>query len=256
MDPPEVLRRFTEEAHKLGVGAHFHLSESQDQVDKSLQKYGLTPVEQVERLGLFDLPEPTIAAHCVAPTAHDIEILASHPQVYVAQTPKTYQKLGMGMPPLLDFDCAGVKTAFGCDGPASNSDFNMLEILRIAGLFYKQQSADPQVLSKFELLRKATRASAAAMGFPQSGILAEGRPADLILLNTNAPHWYPRHDLAAGVVYTAHPSDVAYVWSDGKLLYKNGRYLTLDIERIKWEAEQRAFRMVGKSMSHMRTYSS
>ena len=85
-------------------------------------------------------------------------------------------------------------------------------------------------------------------------MLAPGRPADLILLDTTAPHWSPRHDLAAGVVYTAHPGDVAYVWCDGKLLYRQGEYLTLDIERIRWEAEQRAFRMVGKPMAAMRVY--
>ncbi|MHC1784758.1 MAG: amidohydrolase family protein [Anaerolineaceae bacterium] len=255
MDPPDVLRTFVDEAHRLGVGAHFHLSESQEQVDNSLQKFGKTPVEHVESLGLFDLPAPTIAAHCVAPTAHDLEILAGHSGVYVAQTPKTYQKLGMGMPPLLDMDACGVKTAFGTDGPASNSDLNMFEILRIAGGFYKQQSANPEVLPKFDLLRKATAMSSAAMGFTNSGVLSAGKCADLILLDTTSPNWFPRHDLAAGVVYTSHPSDVSHVWSDGRLLYKDGEFLTLDIEKIKREAEHRAFRMVGKPMITMRRYS-
>jgi 5-methylthioadenosine/S-adenosylhomocysteine deaminase len=92
------------------------------------------------------------------------------------------------------------------------------------------------------------------MGFETSGVLAPGRPADLILLDTSRPHWIPRHDPAAGVVYTAHPGDVAYVWSDGQLLYRKGQFLTLDIDRIRWEAEKRAFRMVGKPMQAMRTY--
>jgi 5-methylthioadenosine/S-adenosylhomocysteine deaminase len=256
MDPPEVLMRFVEEAHRLGVGAHFHLSESQDQVATSLTKYGKTPIEHVESLGLFDLPAETIAAHCVAPTTGDLEILASHAYVYVAQTPKTYQKLGMGMPPLMDMERYGVRTAFGTDGPASNSDLNIMEILRIAGGFYKQSYSNPEVLPKFDLLKKATAVPAAAMGFRQSGVLSEGKSADIIILNTNAPSWFPRHDLAAGIVYTAHPSDVTHVWSNGHLLYKNGEFMTMDIERIKREAETRAFRMVGKPMTKMRAYSS
>lgn len=256
MDPPEVLLKFVEEAHRLGVGAHLHLSESHEQVAKSLAMYGKTPIEHVESLGLFDLPAATIAAHCVAPTSGDLEILASHEKVFVAQTPKTYQKLGMGMPPLLDMERYGVRTAFGTDGPASNSDLNMLDILRIAGCFYKQSSGDPRILPKFELLRKSTSVPAAAMGFQQSGVLAEGKCADIILLSTKTPNWFPRHDLAAGIVYAAHPSDVTHVWSNGHLLYKNGEFLTLDIERIKWEAENRAFRMVGKPMTSMRAYSS
>jgi len=85
-------------------------------------------------------------------------------------------------------------------------------------------------------------------------VLAPGRAADLILLDTTAPHWSPRHDLLAGVVYAAHPADVAYVWADGQLLFRRWEYLTLDVERIRWEAEQRAFRMVGKPMQSMREY--
>jgi 5-methylthioadenosine/S-adenosylhomocysteine deaminase len=256
MDPPEVLRKFAGEAHRLGVGAHFHLSESQEQVEKSLEMYGKTPIEHVESLGLFDLPAPTIAAHCVAPTMGDLEILASHPGVFVAQTPKTYQKLGMGMPPLLEMERYGVRTAFGTDGPASNSDLNLFEILRIGGGYYKQISGDPRVLPKFDLLRKATSAPATAMGFSHSGIIAEGKSADVILLSTTSANWYPRHDLAAGVVYTAHPSDVTHVWCNGRILYEHGKYMTLDYDRIRREAEKRSFRMVGKPMSTMRTYSS
>jgi hypothetical protein len=47
---------------------------------------------------------------------------------------------------------------------------------------------------------------------------------------------------------------VAYVCTDGRLLYRRGEYLTLHVERIRWEAERRAFRMVGKPMQSMREY--
>jgi 5-methylthioadenosine/S-adenosylhomocysteine deaminase len=172
----------------------------------------------------------------------------------VAQTPKTYQKLAMEMPPVMRMLGCGVNVALGTDGPASNSDLNMLEVMRIAGLFQKGAQRDPEVMPRTLLLRLATQAPAAAMGFGRSGVLAPGRPADLILLDTTAAHWIPRHDPAAGVVYTAHPGDVAYVWVDGRLLYRKGDYLTLDFDRIRNEAERRAFRMVGQPMQSMRQY--
>jgi hypothetical protein len=40
----------------------------------------------------------------------------------------------------------------------------------------------------------------------------------------------------------------------GQLLYRRGEYLTLDVERIRYEAERRAFRMVGTPMRSMREY--
>jgi 5-methylthioadenosine/S-adenosylhomocysteine deaminase len=152
----------------------------------------------------------------------------------------------------------GVNLALGTDGPASNSDFNMLEVMRITGLVQKDAQKDPEAMPRTLLLRLATQASAAALGFAGngggSGVLAPGRPADLILVDTTAAHWIPRHDLAAGVVYASHPGDVAYVWADGQILYRRGEYLTLDVDRIRYEAERRAFRMVGRPMASMREY--
>jgi len=81
-----------------------------------------------------------------------------------------------------------------------------------------------------------------AVSLAGSGVPALGHPADLVLMDTTAAHWIPRHDLAAGVVYTGHPGDVAYVWANGRLLYRRGEYLTVDVERIRWEAKRRALR--------------
>jgi 5-methylthioadenosine/S-adenosylhomocysteine deaminase len=257
MDPPYVLCGFAEEAHRVGVGMHFHLSESSGQLENSLAVQGMTPVAHADSLGLFDLPEPTLVAHCNAVTDDEMALLAEK-GVWVAHTPKTYQKLAMEMPPLARMLEHGVNLALGTDGPASNSDLNMLEGMRITGLAQKHIQQDPEAMPRTDLLRLATQAPATALGFAGkgngSGVLAPGRPADLILIDTTAPHWIPRHDLAAGVVYTAHPDDVAYVWADGQLLYRRGECLTLDVERIRYEAERRAFRMVGKPMAPMREY--
>jgi 5-methylthioadenosine/S-adenosylhomocysteine deaminase len=253
MDPPEVLRRFVEEAHRVGVGAHFHLSESQAQFEDSISRHGKTPVAHVASLGLLDLPQPTLAAHCNLVTQEDVDLLAEK-GVWVAHAPKTYQKLAMEMPPVAQMLERGVKLALATDGPASNSDLNMIEVMRITGLLQKAARKDSQAMPRTLLLRLATQAPAGALGFHGSGLLAPGRPADLILIDTRAAHWVPRHDLASGVVYASHPGDVAYVWADGRLLYRRGEYLTLDMERIRWEAERRAFRLVGKPMRSMREY--
>jgi len=251
MCPPDFLRRIVEAAQDLDVGIHLHLAESQEQVDNSLERHGSTPVEHVEALGVFDVP--TIAAHCIAVHEDDLHILTER-GVHVAHTPKTYLKLAMGVAPLPAFLENDVHTALGTDGPASNNDLNMLEVLRITGLYHKNALGKPEALPRTRLLRLATQAGAQALGFGGSGVLAAGRPADLILLDTSGPHWYPRHDLAAGVVYAAHPSDVTHVFVDGEMVLGDGELLTLDEERIRYEAERRAFRMVGTPMEQMRAY--
>jgi 5-methylthioadenosine/S-adenosylhomocysteine deaminase len=251
MCPPEFLRQVAEAAHELGVGVHLHVAESQAQVDNSLAAHGKTPVAHLAALGVFDVP--TIAAHCIAVSDQDIAILAEK-GVHVAHTPKTYLKLAMGMAPLPRLLAGGVDVALGTDGPASNSDLNMLEVLRITGLYHKNAQGRPEALPRTQVLRLATQAGARALGFGGSGVLAPGHPADLILLDTHAPHWFPRHDPAAGVVYAAHPSDVSHVMVDGRLLMRDRELLTLDEERICYEAERRAFRMVGTPMHQVRAY--
>ena len=251
MCPPAFLRRVVDAARNLDVGIHLHVAESQDQVDNSLAAHGKTPVAHLEALGVFDVP--TIAAHCIVVDEDDLRILAEK-GVHVAHTPKTYLKLAMGVAPLPAFLENGVRVALGTDGPASNNDMNPLEVMRITGLYHKNALGQPEALPRTTLLRLATQAGARAMGFDESGVLAPGRPADLILLDTRKAHWFPRHDLAAGVVYAAHPADVSHVFVDGTLLLRGGELLTLDEERIRYEAERRAFRMVGTPMEQVRRY--
>ena len=251
MCPPEFLRRVVQAAHEIDVGIHLHVAESQEQVTNSLATHGRTPVAHLASLGVFDVP--AIAAHCIAVDDEDMAILAEK-GVHVAHTPKTYLKLAMGVAPLPRLLASGVSVALGTDGPASNSDLNMLEMMRITGLYHKNEMGKPEALPRTQILRLATQAGARALGFAGSGILAPGRPADLVLLDTRAPHWFPRHDLAAGIVYTAHPSDVSHVIVSGRLLMRDGVLLTLDEERIHYEAERRAFRMVGTPMRQVRAY--
>jgi 5-methylthioadenosine/S-adenosylhomocysteine deaminase len=251
MCPPDFLRQVVEAAQDLDVGIHIHVAESQEQVNNSLEAHGKTPVAYLDELGVFDVP--TIAAHCIVVNDEDLAILAEK-GVHVAHTPKTYLKLAMGVAPLPRFLENDVRVALGTDGPASNNDLNMLEVLRITGLYHKNALGKPEALPRTKLLRLATQAGAQAMGFEGSGVLAPGHPADLILLDTSGPRWFPRHDLAAGVVYAAHPSDVTHVFVEGEMIMQDGELLTLDEERIRYEAERRAFRMVGTPMRQVRQY--
>jgi 5-methylthioadenosine/S-adenosylhomocysteine deaminase len=251
MCPPDTLRAAAAAAAAHGLPIHLHVAESEEQVRCSRERHGLSPIAHLASLGVLDVP--CLAAHCLCLEPGDLEILSRHP-VTVAHTPKTYQKLAMKPAPLPALIQAGVPVALGSDGPASSSDLNLLEVMRLTGLQQKQALGDAAAFPRWQLLELATRTGARAMGFPESGCLRPGAPADLILLDTRAAHWRPRHDLAAGLVYAAHPSDVRHVMVAGRLLMRDGELLTLDEERILWEAERRAGRLVGSPMSSLRRY--
>ena len=253
MCPPDVLRQMAEAAGELGVGVHLHVAESDEQVRRSRKEHGRSPVAHLASLGIFD--QPAIAAHCIAVDDEDVATLAQK-NVVVAHTPKTYMKLAMGMTPVQRLLDAGVSVALGSDGPASNSDLNLLEVMRLTGQLQKWIQQDAEALPLARLLAMASPAGAAAMGFERSGAIAPGAAADLVLLSTDAPHWWPGHDPAAAVVYSSFPSDVRYVMVDGRLLMRAGELTTLDEERIRHEARQRALRMTGQDMALVREYRS
>jgi len=251
--PPEFLARIVDIAGQYGMAIHLHVSESQEQVDNSRQRHGMTPVEQLDKLGVFD--HPTIAAHCLALTVEDRAILANK-GVFIARAPITYMKLAMPIrTSVTELQAAGItRIAVATDGPASNADIDMLASIRQLVLVEKYSQEDPEALPGDTALRMATRNGALALGFSESGVLAEGRPADLILVDFNRPHLRPRHNLVANLVHSAKGADVTHVIVDGQLLMRDRELLTLDEERILYEAERHAFRMVNQNMNQIREY--
>lgn len=251
--PPEFLTRIVDRAAQHGMAVHLHVAESQEQVDNSLARYGKTPVGQLYALGVFD--HPTIAAHSLALSPEDRAILAEK-GVFIVRTPITYMKLAMPIKTTItDLQAAGVtRIALGSDGPASNADMDMLVAVRQQVLLEKYALENPEALPGDTALRMATQNGARALGFSESGVLAAGRPADLILVDFNRPHLRPRHNLVANLVHSAKGADVTHVIADGRLLMRDRELLTLDEERILYEAERHAFRMVNQNMSQVRAY--
>jgi len=249
--PPDFLARVADEAGKLGVGLHIHLAESQEQLDASLAKHGVTPVGLLERVGLLD--HPTIAAHCIHVTDEDLDILAEK-DVSVVQCPNCHMKLGMGVTPVVQMLDRGINVALGTDGVASNNAMDMLSEAHLATLMQRNHTGDATLLPGDSALRLATQKGALALGFPASGAIAVGRSADLIIFDADKPWWRPRHNLVANAIYAAKATDITHTIVAGELLMRDGQLLTLDEGRIFYEAERRAFRMVGQDLSTVREY--
>jgi 5-methylthioadenosine/S-adenosylhomocysteine deaminase len=238
-------------ARELDVGLHLHVAEFRDQVDSSLATHGVTPVRFLADRGILD--SPTIAAHSIHINSDDMDIIQAK-NVSVVQCPNCHMKLGMGLLPVPELLERGVNVALGTDGPASNNDLDMLEEARLATLMQKSHRMDPAVLPAEAALRLTTQGSAKALGFGESGVIAQGRPADLVLFDFRKPHLRPRHNLLSNIMYSAKSPDISHVIVDGQVLMKDGILTTLDEERILYEAETRAFRMVQQDMQVVRAY--
>ncbi|MHB8169988.1 MAG: amidohydrolase [Thermincolia bacterium] len=235
--PPEYLKKVMALADELGVGIHIHVAETQTEIEGIAKDHGKTPTQYLNDLGLFD-GRRVIAAHCVHMIQEDLEIFKNK-QVGVAHNPESNMKLASGIAPVPKMLEMGILVGLGTDGASSNNNLDMLQEMRSAALLHKVNSGDPTILPAYQALEMATVNGAKVLGLDQEvGILKIGYKADLILLDLEQPHLYPRHDVVANVVYAAQAADVRTVIIDGQIVMKDRKLLTMDEPKVLAEAQR------------------
>lgn len=234
----DFLLKCIDLARELNTGLHIHISETKKEIEDSLQAYGKSPVKYLEEIGFFNIH--TIGAHCVHLDDEDIEILAKY-NVYPVNNPTSNLKLASGFAPIDKMLKKGITVALGTDGPSSNNNLDMFEEINLASIINKGINLDPLSVSALEAIKMATINGAKALDWGEEiGSLEVGKKADIILLDIDKPHFYPRHNLISAISYTAHGSDVDTVIVDGKIIMEKRELKTLDEELIKFMAEKRA----------------
>ncbi len=229
-----IVGPYSADCKALGGRMHIHLSETKKEHDECVAKYGKTPAKWFYDLGTFD--SPTAAAHCVFVTEEDMALMLEK-GVSPIHNPTSNMKLGSGFAPIQRMLELGLNVTLGTDGAASNNNLNMMEELHLAAVLHNGFHRDPTILKPAELLAMATRSGAKLQGREDTGELAVGKKADIIALDLTKPHLYPNLDPLALTVYSAQGSDVAMTMVDGAILYENGEFLTLDADKILYEAK-------------------
>lgn len=220
--------------HKLGM--HVHLSETKTEHEACLARHGKTPAAVFAETGLFDVR--TIAAHCVWTTPEDWAILARH-GVSAVTNPMSNLKLGSGIAPVKGLIDAGVNVALGTDGVSSNNATDLFADMKLAAILTCGATLDPMAVTAWQALEIATVHGAKALG-RNTGRVAPGCDADLILVDFRQPNLIPCHDVAENLVYAAHGSNVSLTMARGRILYQNGAFFTLDLDKVKQEVAQYA----------------
>ena len=132
-----------------------------------------------------------------------------------------------------------MNVALGTDGVASNNSHDLFEEIKLAAILHKGITGDPTAVSALEALSMATVNGARALG-RDAGVIAPGKIADLILLDFTAENLFPCHDVPENLVYSASGSNVVMNMARGNIIYENGEFLTLDLEKIRAEVQNYA----------------
>ena len=239
----QYYREFVPEAREAGVPIHLHANETTDEVDPIVDEHGQHPLEYAADMGLLESED--YLAHGVHLDDSEIELLADR-GAGVVHCPASNMKLASGMAPIQDLLDAGVAVGLGTDGAASNNDLDMFDEMRDAAMLGKLAAEDASAVDAESVVEMATRGSAEILGF-DSGRIEPGANADLAVIDLDAPHLTPVHDLVSHLAYAARGSDVRHTVCDGQVLMRDREVTVLDEQSVRERASDRAQSLVDRA---------
>lgn len=225
----ELWKRARGLADKTGALLVTHLSETDWEVNEMKKRVGKSPVAYLDSLHLLN--ERMLAAHCVALSHSDMELL-SRRKVCIAHCPESNLKLASGVAPVPALLHMNGRVCLGTDGAASNNDLNMFGEMRTAALLHKGIKKNPVVMSAPEVFAMATDWAASALHRNDLGRCESGYRADLVILDMKRSHMTPCYNPLSQIVYAANGAEVSDVLVNGILLMENGKLLTIDEESL------------------------
>lgn len=225
----ESLYEMSDWAKKLDCGLHIHVSETQRQVDDSINLHQKTPLQIVHETGCLDVP--CIIGHGLYIQPDEMKLLSK--DTLIALSPKTYQKLAMGTGYLWD-NLDDTHFGIGTDGAASSNTLSPIEQARTLALLHKHDKHD-STQSNLKSIWKLLMNGHKALPF-NSGQLKVGFSADLIFWDLNRINTFPLYNALASIVYCSDASNIKAVMINGEYV-KEDYHLKINEEQLIQEGQ-------------------
>lgn len=217
----QIMEDLAALAHKYEAPVYTHNSETKAEVAGCVERYGTTPTVFLDSLGMFEYGGGGF--HCVHVTEEDIAVMKKR-HLSVVTNPGSNVKLASGIAPLETYVKEGVNLAIGTDGPASNNCLDMFREMFLATGLQKIQNEDAAAMDANQVLYAATVGGAKAMGLRDCDCLAEGKYADLIMIDMHRPNMQPINNITKNLVYSGSKENIKMTMVNGKILYENGEF--------------------------------
>ena len=221
----KTLETIAQLSKETGLKVHIHVAESIRELDFVREKYGTTSVRALDKLGLLN--ERVICAHCFYVDKEEIDLIGRR-KANIAHAPVVIMKHGLKEAPIIEYMERGALVGLATDGPGSNNNLDFLEEIKVAALLYSYESKDPLKLKIPTVLWIATRAGYQITGF-DGGLVKEGYPATLTIINFRKPHLTPFHNIPSHIVYAAKGDDVEALIVNGEIVVENGKIRRVDV---------------------------
>ena len=226
----ENLKKISALAHKYEAPIYTHISETREEVEGCKERYGMTPAALLDSIGMFDFGGGGF--HCVWFTDEDREIFGKR-GLWSVFNACSNLKLASGITPVYKFIEKDMNIAIGTDGAGSNNALSMFREMFLSTVLSNVETHNAAAVDPFTILKAGTAGGAYCMGLNDSDILAEGKNADLIMIDMNKPSMQPENNVVRNIIYSADNSCVKMTMIDGRILYENGEFTTIDFEETR-----------------------
>ncbi|MCM1157571.1 MAG: amidohydrolase [Bacteroidales bacterium] len=217
----ELLVQIAKLSRQYEAPVFMHNSETGKEVTECMSRYGMTPVQFMDSIGLFEYGGA--GHHLVYTDERDMEILKAK-GLYAVTNPSSNLKLASGVAPIKEYLERGIPVAIGTDGPASNNSLNFFKEMYLTAALQKIKYRDAAAVSPADVLAMATVNGAGLLGLKDCDRIAEGKQADIILIDLLKPNMQPVNHLVNNLVYSGGTENVIMTMIAGNILYVNGTY--------------------------------
>lgn len=226
----ETLKKAKDAAASQGLLFQIHAAETRAEQEQIQSEHQTTPVQLLDRIGILD--QNTLLVHTIWVDDDDIETIAKR-RATISHNPESNMKLASGIAPVVDFIKAGIWVGLGTDGCASNNNLDLFQGIDMTAKLHKVNALDPTVMDARTVLYMATIGGAKAIGLDKDiGSLEIGKQADLIIIDIDKPHLVPMYNPESHIVYSVRGSDVRDVLVAGRILTRDHKLLSIDLEEI------------------------
>ncbi|MCJ7615100.1 MAG: amidohydrolase family protein, partial [Desulfobacterales bacterium] len=226
----ETLKKAKAAALSKNLLFQIHVAETKEERDRILSEKNFSPIKYLDKIGILD--NNTLLVHSIWVDNDDIDIIANR-GAKISVCTESEMRLASGIAPVIKFLEAGIKVGLGTDGSASNNDLDLFKEMDSTAKLHKVNMLDPAVMDAKTVFKLATIGGAGALGLDNEiGSLETGKQADVIIIDVNKPHLVPMYNPVSHIVYSARGSDVQDVIVAGKVIVRDRKILTFDVEEI------------------------
>ena len=225
-------------ARERGATLQVHVARDREEVELALSVWGRRPIERLADMGVID--PHLVAVHAVLATGAEIDLLGQGGASLTHSPMECVYNLN-AIPDVQRCRNAGIRVGLGCDNQGNDMLATMRAALLIQGAVWGIPRCEPDYLTADDVLDMATIEAARVLRWDDRiGSLEPGKAADVTVLDGDAPHLFPTQDLVTELVRFATRAEVTHVMVNGRLLLNQGRHITVDLEKLRAEADEGA----------------